>query len=155
MSLLQEGQSELRNTLIASVFKELGYIEQWGSGLQRIKEACSSHGLAAPLVEKHGDFVETVFYRPTDSAGLVPDHDGFMDDYGRLRTIMDDYPELSLDEAKVLEYLEHHARMGRQQVIELLQVGKSKAHQVLSSLTALGFIIKQGKGRSTFYGRSK
>jgi ATP-dependent DNA helicase RecG len=35
---LQEGRSEIRNRVIARVFKELGYIEQWGSGIQRINQ---------------------------------------------------------------------------------------------------------------------
>ncbi|MDP2832968.1 MAG: putative DNA binding domain-containing protein [Pseudomonadota bacterium] len=40
METLLDGRSEIRNRVIARVFKELGYIEQWGSGIQRIKSAC-------------------------------------------------------------------------------------------------------------------
>ena len=34
-----EGRSEIRNKVIARVFKELNYIEQWGSGIRRIKSS--------------------------------------------------------------------------------------------------------------------
>ncbi|MEI7898831.1 MAG: RNA-binding domain-containing protein, partial [bacterium] len=54
---LLEGRSEIRNRVIARVFKELGYIEQWGSGIQRIKSACLAQGLAEPRIREKGDFV--------------------------------------------------------------------------------------------------
>jgi ATP-dependent DNA helicase RecG len=37
---IASGRSEIRNKIIARVFKELGYIEQWGSGIKRIKSSC-------------------------------------------------------------------------------------------------------------------
>jgi ATP-dependent DNA helicase RecG len=64
--------------VIARVFKELGYIEQWGSGIQRIKAACLAQGLAEPRIQEKGDFVDVEFYRPiVKSAGEVPDTAGY------------------------------------------------------------------------------
>ncbi|MEI8190807.1 MAG: ATP-binding protein, partial [candidate division NC10 bacterium] len=40
------GVSKLRNRVIGRVFKELGLIEQWGSGIQRMASACRDAGLA-------------------------------------------------------------------------------------------------------------
>jgi predicted HTH transcriptional regulator len=37
-SLMEVGQSEIRNKLIAATFKKLGIIEQWGSGLKIISD---------------------------------------------------------------------------------------------------------------------
>ena len=34
------GRSEVRNRVVARVLKELGYIEQWGSGINRVKVLC-------------------------------------------------------------------------------------------------------------------
>lgn len=39
-----QGRSEIRNKVIARVFKELDYIEQWGSGMTRIRELCQETG---------------------------------------------------------------------------------------------------------------
>ena len=39
------GRSEARNRVVANVFKELNLIEQWGSGINRIINACIKHGL--------------------------------------------------------------------------------------------------------------
>lgn len=49
---LARGVSKLRNRVIGRVFHELGLIEQWGSGVQRIVAACREAGLASPQFEE-------------------------------------------------------------------------------------------------------
>lgn len=49
---IRDGASKLRNRVIGRVFKELGLIEQWGSGIQRMTQACVEAGLAAPVFEE-------------------------------------------------------------------------------------------------------
>lgn len=49
---LVRGVSKLRNRVIGRVFHELGLIEQWGSGVQRIVAACREAGLASPQFEE-------------------------------------------------------------------------------------------------------
>lgn len=58
------GRSEIRNKVIANVFKELGLIEQWGSGISRTMIACKKAGLKQPRIRERGDFVDVEFYRP-------------------------------------------------------------------------------------------
>jgi predicted HTH transcriptional regulator len=49
---LSRGISKLRNRVIGRVFHELGLIEQWGSGVQRMTAACREMGLAPPQFEE-------------------------------------------------------------------------------------------------------
>jgi len=49
---LRHGISKLRNRVIGRVFHELGLIEQWGSGIQRMTAACREAGLAPPALEE-------------------------------------------------------------------------------------------------------
>lgn len=51
---LHAGISRLRNRVIGRVFHELGLIEQWGSGIQRMTSACREAGLAPPQLEEIG-----------------------------------------------------------------------------------------------------
>ena len=51
---LRQGVSRLRNRVIGRVFHELGLIEQWGSGIQRMSAACHEAGLPAPAFEEVG-----------------------------------------------------------------------------------------------------
>lgn len=59
---LRHGVSKLRNRVIGRVFHELGLIEQWGSGIQRMTAACRDAGLAPPVLEEIGTrFRVTIF----------------------------------------------------------------------------------------------
>ena len=51
---LRRGVSKLRNRVIGRVFQEIGLIEQWGSGIQRMSAACRDAGLPAPVLEELG-----------------------------------------------------------------------------------------------------
>lgn len=51
---IKQGISKLRNRVIGRVFHELGLIEQWGSGIQRMTGACGDAGLDPPRFEEIG-----------------------------------------------------------------------------------------------------
>ena len=55
------GVSRLRNRMIGRVFAERGYIEQWGSGIRRMAEACRGAGLALPVIEERPGRVRVTF----------------------------------------------------------------------------------------------
>ena len=72
---IQQGISKLRNRVIGRVFNALGLVEQWGSGIQRMKSACRESGLPPPLFEEFGiRFRVTVYTLPTD-APLLDERD--------------------------------------------------------------------------------
>ena len=48
------GVSKLRNRVLGRVFHELGLVEQWGSGAQRMIAECRDNGLPAPVWEEIG-----------------------------------------------------------------------------------------------------
>lgn len=147
------GRSEIRNKVVARVFKELGYIEQWGSGLLRMNELCREANIQEPKTKESGDFFDIEFVRPiTDdkvSDTVVKPSD--TDDYGRLRTIADDYGRLTKEEQEVLLYLFDNKTISRKEAVEILGVQKTKAHEILSELVEKNLIAKDGQGRSTHY----
>jgi len=51
---IQRGISKLCNRVLGRVFQELGLIEQWGRGIQRMTAACRDGGLDAPNLEEIG-----------------------------------------------------------------------------------------------------
>ncbi|MDB2384840.1 putative DNA binding domain-containing protein [Endozoicomonas sp.] len=60
---VKSGRSEIRNTVVARVLKELGFIEQWGSGIERIEQACKNRNMATPILTERDDFVDWLFPR--------------------------------------------------------------------------------------------
>lgn len=58
-----QGRSEIRNKVIARVFYELDYIEQWGSGIARIQRLCKEADSPEPIFSETGDFFDIEFPR--------------------------------------------------------------------------------------------
>ena len=72
---LPQGISKLRNRTIGRVFHELGLVEQWGSGIQRMIATCREAGLAPPVWEEVGlrlrVSIPTVAAKRGDGAPIV------------------------------------------------------------------------------------
>lgn len=145
METLLDGRSEIRNRVIARVFKELGYIEQWGSGIQRIKSACLAQGLAEPHIREKGDFVDVEFYRPVpDRAEGAPDTAGY-------RPIPPD--SLTPQEQVIVQHIDQHGSIAAPEVETLLEIKQRRAREILREMADKGWLEKRGSARSTVYVR--
>ena len=131
-----EGRSEIRNKVIARVFKELNYIEQWGSGIRRIKSSCEDRGLKEPEILEKGDFVDVSLYREVASSTENIGSGSFLTD----------------QEQKIVEFLKEHDDIIRTKDAKIvLSVEERRAREILKDLVEKQVIDKKGKGPSTFY----
>ena len=140
--------------------------EYRSSGINRIISACVEQGLQTPKIAEQNDFFDVEIIRPrpitddygqladdkpSDTVGKPSEKDSITDDYGRLRTITDDYERLEEAEKRILLYLMDNKSITRKIAVELLNLQKTKVHEILADLTNKVLIEKQGQGRSTFY----
>jgi ATP-dependent DNA helicase RecG len=148
------GRSEIRNKVVARVFKELGYIEQWGSGLERIRQLCQAANIPEPITKETGDFFDIEFMRPK----IVK-----TDDYEQLATDTVGKPSenrripsnCSEQEKAVIEYLFKNKTIKSKQVEELLNIKESRTRELLQNMAEKEYIVKLGSGRSTHYKLSR
>ena len=56
------GVSKVRNRVIARIFRELGLMEEWGSGYRRVLDACAAGGYPEPEWAELGAAIRVVFY---------------------------------------------------------------------------------------------
>ncbi|MGC1307736.1 MAG: ATP-binding protein [Phormidesmis sp.] len=147
--ILSIGKSSRATSLfygIVAVFKELGYVEQWGSGIQRMRAACLAWGLAEPRIREKGDFVDVEFYRPGFEAGEVePESIG---------KVSEGIGRVSENEQRILDYLEVQQSITSKTVESLVGVKEARARRILKEMTNRGLIEKRGGGRSTHYIRN-
>ncbi|TXH52946.1 MAG: AAA family ATPase [Bacteroidia bacterium] len=54
--------SKSRNKLIAKAFKEIGWIERYGSGIMRIQNICKDYGVIEPVFEEFNNGFRVVVY---------------------------------------------------------------------------------------------
>ena len=122
---IQKGISKLRNRVLGRVFQELGLIEQWGSGVQRMNAACHDRGMDPPKFEEIG-----THFRVTLSA--VSRHAPAKD---------------ARDEA-ILAALAASSDLGlsTSQVARQMKLSPRAARTRLASLVERGLIIEIGSG---------
>ena len=65
MEHIFSGVSKLRNRVIGRVFHELKLIEQWGTGISRIKDTCNHANLPEPRFEELGASFRVTLYSGT------------------------------------------------------------------------------------------
>ena len=111
---IQHGVSKIRNRVLARVFNELGYIEQWGSGIQRMFGACVEAGLKRPLLEEIGPhFRATLFTGKERNPTLDP-----VD-----RKIIDLLGARALSTQEIADRIERSVRAARTRLLSLIQRG--------------------------------
>ena len=126
--------SRPRNKLIAQVFYDMGIIERYGSGIQRIIDACTKAGLSMPIFEeKFGGFMIT--FRK----------DIFTESYLK---------ELGLNERqiKAVMYVKSTGKITNNEYQKLNKVSKRTATRDFQVLLKMGIIIQSGvTGKGTEY----
>jgi len=122
---LGEGISEVRNRFIVKIFREAGYVEQLGTGIIRIKEACRTNALPEPKFEETGNFFKATIFR------------------ARLT--------LSPDLEDVFELIKQGIPLGSKEIAENLNIHQNTALKRLRQLEEKGLIHKQGSGPRVRY----
>jgi len=140
------GRSEVRNRVIAHIFKDLGLIEQWGSGINRIINACKEQGLPTPKIEEKNDFFDVEIIRPRTITDHRPEET--VGKPSENRRIPSDCNE---QEREILEYVFENGSIKSKQVGEILNIKESRTRELLRVMVEKKFIEKHGQGRSTFY----
>ena len=112
---LRHGVSKLRNRVIGRVFHELGLIEQWGSGIQRMTAACRDAGLAPPVLEEIGIRFRVTIHTAIAGAPSVDKID---------RAILDALDAGSgLSTREIAEVIRLSARATRSRLLKLVERG--------------------------------
>lgn len=129
---IRRGVSKLRNRVIGRVFHELGLIEQWGSGVQRMTRACQEAGLPEPVLEEIGTGFRITFGRQAKSRQQID----------------------TLDQA-ILEFLGRQQGASNSQIAAHIRRTPRATRDRLSRLIGLGLVVVVGSGprdpRRRFY----
>jgi len=118
---VRQGASKLRNRVIGRVFHELGLIEQWGSGIQRMTKACLDAGLPEPVLEEIGSGFRVTF-------GLIPIQKASLDllDQKILDLLAADPTGIS--NGQLANAIERSTRATRDRVKRLMELGLIREH---------------------------
>ena len=112
-----------RNPVIGNCFFRIKFIEQWGTGTNRIISVCRSHGFSRPFFEQRAD--------------------------GLLVTL--EKIKFGKEEKAIIDYLIKEESISTKKCMSLLNSSRGTAQRYISSLERRGIISRQGGGRNTHY----
>jgi ATP-dependent DNA helicase RecG len=118
------GISQLRNRVIGHVFRELGLIERWGSGMGRMIEVCRQQGITEPKFEE-------------------------LDHYFRVTLYHDKQREMKVSiswQQDLIEYLKSHVDINAKAASIFWGVTGRTASVRLKEMVNDGFIVEVGTG---------
>ena len=131
--LFKPHKSVLRNKGIASVLYDIGWIEKWGSGIDKIRRLCRSEKKPEPEYEEQTQTLVVRFHK-----------DAFKDDYLR---------KLGLNERQVaaVAQVRQHGSITNADHRALVGVQRKTATRDLDGLVSLGVLERTGERKGTRY----
>ena len=127
------------NKVIARIFKELGFIEQWGSGINRIRTLCQQAGNSDPAIRESGDFVDIEFHRANKAEMETPG--------GEIGGEIPVQSDLTERQSAVLALINQDPHITQRQLATALGINGSAVQKHLDKLKAAGAIERVGGTR--------
>ena len=140
-----EGHSKLRNRAIANVFSQIGLIEAWGTGLQRIQNAAKEYGLPKPeFIEMPYSFRVNLYRSPLPmqmrkNTDTMSENVG--DNVGE-KTVSDG--NLKTD---VLDMIAGNNKASASKIAKTLSVTQRTVERYIKELREEGRLIRHGSAR--------
>jgi len=134
-----------RNGILASMLFRIGYIEQMGTGIMRMKAATKNANVAEPEFDLQ-DFFRVTFARNQQSGSqlsIASDRQAIASDRQAI--------EIGDRVTAILQYLEENKRGKSADFSSLLGLSPQRVRVILNGLIQEGLITKHGDKRHTYY----
>ncbi len=155
---MREGYSQIRNRALAHAFSYMNLIEGWGTGIPRLIRQMKEYGLREPEFIDMDVALRINLYRLADeiqySTVKLPESALKVRDNAKVRSKCAQSAlnlDLSEQEKLVVSYIDKNESITSAKLMQLLNVKKRRAQIILSNLTALGIIRREGISRNTKY----
>lgn len=136
-----EGHSVQRNKVLASVFRSIGLMEEFGTGIHRMFKECRAGGYADPEFSESDVFFTVTFRRGTPSSA----------DADRLESSVDkasEPPRLNSTQKQVLDMMSHDSEITMFEISSRLGITERQVRAIVSHLKDEGLVVREGTRRS-------
>lgn len=136
----------LRNPRIADALFRAGVIEQYGSGIPRIKRACDEAGVAFEYADRP-NFTALVFHRPGSQLEDAPtEADGSVRKVGAKCA-----NGLGRTDRAAYDFIADREVVSNADVAEHMDMSANGARKALQRLIDAGLVERDGQGKATRY----
>ena len=130
--LYKPHSSVLRNKGLGEIFYDIGWIEQWGSGIDKMRRTCTEAGLPEPQFEEYQGF-RVIFLK-----------DIYTEEY--LRNF-----GLNERQIKAVRYVKEKGKITNKEYREMTGLSDEGVRIHMNELVEKGILLSKGKGRSAHY----
>ncbi len=125
---LGSGRSVMRNDALGSVFKAMGFIEGYGTGIRRMFSECASAGIPGPTFVEDREFLVVTFERPSEKIS----HPG---------------NSSSDSVSMVLSEIRKNPEISQSQIVDNTGLSIATVKRIVSELRKSGAIQRKGTNR--------
>lgn len=160
---IMAGRSEIRNKVIARFFKEIGFIEQWGTGMRKMVNLCASANLPEPEFKEGGLFFKIIFKKgpapsdkawwseKTDTENIKYKNNRLQEEAGGQDGWSDKWSDIPPRHREILELLRANRGISRQGLASSLAINPSAVQKHLAKLKDAGFIKRIGPDKGGYW----
>nr|WP_300898822.1 ATP-binding protein [uncultured Acetatifactor sp.] len=155
---IMSGHSKLRNKGIANIFNQMGFIEAWGTGIRRIKQAAKQYELPNPEIQVFDDMFRVNLYRRpfseiADDSGIGEASEKHRRSIGEAsekhrRSIGEDFNET---QRKILELLSVDAKLSAAKLAQQVGVSGRNVEVNIKKLKERGILVRCGSPKSGYW----
>jgi ATP-dependent DNA helicase RecG len=143
-TLMQDHESYPRNTLIADAFFRAGFIEAWGRGFEKIREAFKDEQLQMPTFEQVRGGVFATIKREKFIA-MQQQKDGASGASNVVSDVVSDVvSQLTETQRKIIKLIQANPFMSATQMSQVMSVVPRTVQRQLAALQKQGIIIREG-----------
>ena len=158
------GHSKLRNRAIANVFSQIGLIEAWGTGLQRIRNAAKEYGLPdVEFIEMPESFRVNLYRMSISQANQRDIGDSSVKfgessvKYGENSAKSDVDSVMFIDgiinetQLNIVKMIEKDNRISAAKIAEELKMSVRAIEKNIKELRTMGILIRHGAARGGYW----
>lgn len=145
------GESRLRNPVIAKVFHLMGFMEEWGSGLRRIAKECDEYNVKRPILVETEIASIMTFSRNVVVNGVVNENlpqnvlqrqENVVEN--RNNVVVNVVESLSITEKSVFDIIKRDSSYTAKEMADVLKMSSRQIQRILASLKEKNFIRHEG-----------
>ena len=141
--------SKTRNKLVAKVFKEIGLIERYGSGIIRIRRICKEYGIIEPKFEEVLNGFRVILFKEK----LKAVGDVIQDDIDRVTNKVTDKVtnKVTDNQKKIIYLLREDSGITTVELAKKVGISQRKIKENIGKLKKIGLLSRIGPARGGYW----
>ena len=152
---VMNGHSKIRNKAIANIFRQMGLVEAWGSGIKRILNAAKEYGLLEPKFQEFDNMFRVELFR--DSLPMTLENKNIGETSEKHRRSIGEASEkqetvdFNSTQLEILKLLMENNRLSAVKLAEKIGVASRNIENNIKKLKELDILVRHGSPKNGYW----